>query len=86
MSWEIFVKRAKGTLPFTGDISDILDQQSFEPLPINHQHTTALEMLPAIHHDPFDRILIAQAMVEDLTLITRDRMILKYESVKLLKG
>ncbi|WKN45052.1 type II toxin-antitoxin system VapC family toxin [Tunicatimonas pelagia] len=86
VSWEIFVKRAKGTLAFTGDVSDILDQQSFEPLPISHQHTTALEKLPTIRHDPFDRIMIAQAIIEDLTFITRDRMILKYEDVKLLKG
>ena len=86
VSWGIFVKRAKGTLAFTGNILKILDQQSFEPLPISHQHTTALELLPAIHHDPFDRIMIAQAVVEDLTLITRDKMILRYENVKLLKG
>ena len=45
VSWEILVKRAKGALPFTGDILAILAQLSFEPLPITHEHTTTLEQL-----------------------------------------
>lgn len=86
VSWEILVKRVKGTLPFTGDILSILAQLSFEPLSITHEHTATLEQIPPIHHDPFDRIMIAQAMAENLTLITRDKTVLKYEDVKLLKG
>ncbi|MEM8969025.1 MAG: type II toxin-antitoxin system VapC family toxin [Bacteroidota bacterium] len=86
VSWEILAKRAKGTLPFTGDMLAILAQLSFEPLPITHEHTATLEQLSPVHHDPFDRIMIAQAMAENLTFITRDKTILKYEGVGLLKA
>lgn len=48
-------------------------------IPITIKHTQALKKLPLIHNDPFDRILIAQAKVENLYLMTRDRQIAKYE-------
>lgn len=86
VTWEILIKRAKGNLAFTGNIVNSLYQQSFLPLSITHQHATVIEQLPSIHHDPFDRIMIAQAIADDLTLITRDKTILKYKNVKLLRG
>jgi PIN domain nuclease of toxin-antitoxin system len=50
----------------------------YAELPIQSQHVVAVDSLPPIHKDPFDRILIAQAMVEGLTLLTADRLIAQY--------
>jgi PIN domain nuclease of toxin-antitoxin system len=50
----------------------------YEELPIHSQHAIAVDTLPPIHKDPFDRILIAQAMVEGITLLTADRGIARY--------
>jgi PIN domain nuclease of toxin-antitoxin system len=50
----------------------------FEELPIAAPHVVALEALPLIHKDPFDRILIAQAIVEGVTLLTVDQMVARY--------
>jgi len=50
----------------------------YEELPVLGQHAVAVDSLPTIHKDPFDRILIAQAMVEGITLLTADPVIAKY--------
>ncbi len=84
--WEIIIKRKKGSLNFTGDIITQLDKQSFTPLSITYQHVKVLEKIPLLHSDPFDRSMIAQALAENLTLMTRDKTILKYSEVKLLKA
>ena len=51
----------------------------FTPLEINLQHAHLADRLPAIHKDPFDRMLIAQSMLEKLTIVTRDQIINQYE-------
>lgn len=86
VTWEITIKRTKSALDFTGDIVQQIHEQFFLPISITHQHARALEQVPRIHHDPFDRIMIAQAIVEDMTLITRDKTIAKYPNVKLLRA
>jgi PIN domain nuclease of toxin-antitoxin system len=50
----------------------------FQILPIHLHHTLRVAALPALHRDPFDRLLIAQALVEELTIVSRDRQVAKY--------
>lgn len=72
-AWEITIKRALGKLraPASGYL-DELRRHRFIPLDITTEHALAVAALPAHHADHFDRILIAQAQVERLTLVTRD--------------
>jgi PIN domain nuclease of toxin-antitoxin system len=76
--WEIAIKQALGKIQ-PPEVAERVQASGFRPLPITSDHAIAAGRLPAIHNDPFDRMLIAQALVEDLTLITRDAMIQKYE-------
>ncbi len=81
--WEVLLKSAKGTL----DVGDprswwaaALDQLVATPLPLRPEHVAAAWDLPSIHKDPFDRILIAQAIAEDVGLVTTDEAVQKYRS------
>lgn len=71
-AWEIAIKRAQGRLEAPQDLAAAVAKQSFRPLPIRFEHAAAAGDLPRHHRDPFDRMLIAQAMVEGLTIMTRD--------------
>ena len=84
--WEITIKKSIGKLDVTNDVMDYMIKDEFLPLSIDHAHSLALKRLPAHHHDPFDRIQIAQAWIEDLTFITRDKNILKYDLIKTIKA
>jgi PIN domain nuclease of toxin-antitoxin system len=81
--WEVLLKSMKGSLD-VGDPRawwrDALEQLVATPLPLRPEHVAGLYALPPIHKDPFDRILIAQAATEGLTLVTRDDQILRYAS------
>jgi PIN domain nuclease of toxin-antitoxin system len=81
--WEIAIKSALGKLRVStmdgGSLFDIIDQQSFTPLPILHSHARHVASLPHHHGDPFDRLLIAQAQVENLPIMTADDQFLRYE-------
>jgi len=81
--WEVLLKSMKGTLK-VGDPRiwwlDALEQLAAIPLPLRPEHVAGVYHLPAIHRDPFDRVLIAQAMVEGLALVTTDSQIPKYAS------
>lgn len=70
--WEIAIKRALGKLQAPPDLIDVVGKSGFEFLPISELHALATEQLPMIHRDPFDRMLIAQALVEKATIVTRD--------------
>ena len=76
--WEIRIKQALGKLEIPSSFRQVLDQQPFEMLAITAEHAHAVGDLPAIHRDPFDRMLIAQAKVERLTIVTRDTIIEQY--------
>jgi PIN domain nuclease of toxin-antitoxin system len=76
--WEIGVKRAKGKLDIPGDLEAMIVEKEFDPLPLALSHALAVEALPHQHHDPFDRMLIAQAQIEELTLVTSDREMRHY--------
>ena len=76
--WEIRIKEALGKITIPKNFQAVLEEQPFEMLAITVDHAHALCMLPMIHRDPFDRILIAQARIEKLTIITRDGIFKKY--------
>lgn len=76
--WEIVVKQALGKLDAPEDLADAISASRFATLPVTMPHALAVRWLPAIHRDPFDRMLIAQAMVEQLEIVTRDQAIPKY--------
>ena len=77
-AWEITIKRALGKLQAPDNFEDELIKHRFTPLPITIPHVLAVGTLPFHHNDPFDRILVAQAKVEGLTLVTRDKDMKKY--------
>lgn len=81
--WEVMIKSMKGKLD-VGDPRawwfDALDELAATPLLLHPRHIAAVHSLPPIHKDPFDRILIAQATVEGLTLVTMDAEIGQYAS------
>jgi PIN domain nuclease of toxin-antitoxin system len=80
--WEMQIKLQSGklnlTLPSAGLIQSQQQTNNFEILPVLLTHVLALEQLPAHHKDPFDRLLIAQANVEEDIVISNDPMFLKY--------
>ncbi len=78
-AWEIAIKKALGKLRApTDDYLDELRRHRFIPLDITTEHALAVEQLPAHHADPFDRMLVAQARVEKLTLVTHDARLNAY--------
>ena len=83
--WEIHLKASKGKLNVPPSLIEALSEQEIDELKITWKHTERTRTLPPIHHDPFDRLLIAQAQEEGLTLVTRDGQIQQYE-VSILKA
>ena len=77
--WEIAIKRALGKLEVPDSIEAELVSHGFRPLAITVEHAERAGALPLHHRDPFDRMLVAQALAEKLTLVTRDRFIQKYD-------
>jgi PIN domain nuclease of toxin-antitoxin system len=81
-SWEIIIKAKTGKLPLpeppTQFIQSCLTVNRFVSLPIDLSHILQVDNLPNRHKDPFDRILIAQAQVENIPLITIDHLIVQY--------
>lgn len=71
-AWEISIKTALGKLRFDGDLNAVLRAVGFDPLAIDVEHALAAGALPPVHRDPFDRMLVAQARAEGLTVVTRD--------------
>ena len=81
-SWEVAIKAASGKLqlpePPDSYVPRRMAAQGLRPLAVSHEHALAVFALPAHHRDPFDRLLIAQAKVEEMTLISADRMFDRY--------
>lgn len=85
--WEMVFKNAKGKLPLPqGSIIEHLEVQGFMVLPIMPRHIEAVRSLNCAHADPFDRLLIAQAQDERLTLLTRDAAMLKLKLDCVMEG
>ncbi len=81
--WEIAIKSGIGKLDLPDDFDDALAAQGFRELPIKWVHARGNRELPWIHRDPFDRMLVAQAQSEGLTLVTADRDVLAYDVPRL---
>lgn len=77
-AWEIAIKSGLGTIAVRGSVADSLADYGFSPLPITIEHADAVRALPPHHKDPFDRLLIVQAQLEQLTLLTHDPAFRKY--------
>ena len=84
VSWEISIKWRLGKLKLPGRPGDLvrrsLEENSLLSLPVTHDHSLQVGDLPDHHHDPFDRLLVAQAVVEHLILITADPQLKPYPS------
>lgn len=83
--WEIGIKQAQGKLQVPGNLLEEIKLHRFTELKIGVKHAELAGSLPAIHKDPFDRMLVAQASLEKFVLVTRDTYIPKYD-VKVLKA
>jgi PIN domain nuclease of toxin-antitoxin system len=77
--WEIAIKQASGKLSAGGSLPEIVRDSGFRNLPVIADHVIRAGELPPIHRDPFDRLLIAQALDEGCTLVSRDRDIRRYD-------
>jgi PIN domain nuclease of toxin-antitoxin system len=81
-AWEIAVKSALGRLPLPGAadrfVPTLREQLGVEALPISEEAALMVASLPTIHRDPFDRILVGQALVEGLVILTPDEEIAAY--------
>jgi PIN domain nuclease of toxin-antitoxin system len=82
--WEIRIKQALGKLVVTPDFYDVLKNEGFEMLSITPDHAYAVGELPMHHRDPFDRMIIAQARLEGLTIATQDAVFKQYDGVSVL--
>ena len=79
--WEVAIKRGLGRDDFKLDARVLrrgLLDNGYSELPIISEHVVAIDSLPSIHKDPFDRVLVAQATVEGITLLTTDSLVSKY--------
>ena len=78
-AWEIAIKRSLGKLRTPADLKDQLQTARFEVVNVTIDHALAVGDLPAHHSDPFDRMLVAQAILEGLTMVTQDPKIHPHE-------
>ena len=76
--WELSIKKSLGRLRTPEGLPAVLIENSIAVLSVNLEHALAVADLPHIHGDPFDRIQVVQARLENLTFITRDRQLEKY--------
>ncbi len=77
-AWEISIKRALGKLEAPGNLETEIANNGFLELPITTVHAVVAGGLPDHHNDPFDRMLVAQAMSEQLALVSRDKQLARY--------
>ena len=76
--WEAAIKTSLGKLRVEGDLTETIPATGFLELPISARHAWLAGTLPRLHDDPFDRILVAQAKLEELTLVTHDPALRDY--------
>ena len=84
-AWEVAIKTGLGRLRPTRTVEEAASESGFLELPVTFRHAERVAGLPSHHRDPFDRMLVAQAAVEELTLVTRDPVFARY-GVALLKA
>jgi PIN domain nuclease of toxin-antitoxin system len=77
-AWEVEIKAALGKIRSDRSVAELCADSGFAELPVLMRHTEALQSLEPLHRDPFDRLLVAQAMQEQLVLVTRDEIVTRY--------
>jgi PIN domain nuclease of toxin-antitoxin system len=77
-AWEVAIKTGLGRLRPTRTVEQAVDESGFLELPVTFRHAERVGKLPPHHRDPYDRLLIAQADVEKLTLVSRDSVFARY--------
>jgi PIN domain nuclease of toxin-antitoxin system len=77
--WEIRIKQGIGKLKIPKNFRSVLEDQPFEMMDITADHAHAVGQMPMYHRDPFDRMLVAQAKVDGLTIVSRDVHLKKYK-------
>ena len=81
--WEVVIKTSAGKLELPRPVADLVTVSHRDavmtPLPVDARHALAVQDLPDLHRDPFDRVLVAQARVEQLTLVTADAKVQAYD-------
>jgi len=81
-AWEIAIKHALGRLPFPDAperfLPEMRDAHGIEPLPIDEESALHISRLPALHRDPFDRLIVSQAIVHGLSILTPDPLVTQY--------
>ncbi len=78
-AWELAIKKQLGRLEFPGNLAEVLERERILVLPVQLAHTLGCADLPLHHRDPFDRIQIVQARVQQLTLISADEQFCAYD-------
>lgn len=81
--WEAGVKHAAGRLSLSVPVLELAQRSGFAELPLSWAHGACAAELPRLHADPFDRMLVAQAQVERLVLVTRDPLVRQYDVASL---
>ncbi len=76
--WEVTIKRSLGKLEAPKDLAPTLLNAGAQSLPVTLEHAAAVEKLPWRHRDPFDRLLVAQALTEDAAIVSRDEPLSEY--------
>ena len=84
-AWEVAIKTALGRLRPTRTVEQAVSESGFLELPVTFRHAEQVAALPPHHRDPFDRMLVAQAAIEELTLVTRDPVFARY-AVDVIEG
>ena len=77
--WEIAIKKTLGKLESPDNLKEVIADAEFELMPIDYEHAWQVKDLPSHHRDPFDRLLVSQAQIERLTLVTRDAQLKTYD-------
>ena len=78
-AWEIAIKKTLGKLESPDNLKEVIADAKFELMPIDYGHAWQVKNLPSHHRDPFDRLLVSQAQIERLTLVTRDAQLKTYD-------
>ena len=78
VAWEIAIKQALGKLQAPDNLEEVMAANRFLPLPVTVAHALGVRTLPLHHRDPFDRMLLSQALQEGFTLISRDPHVARY--------
>jgi PIN domain nuclease of toxin-antitoxin system len=77
--WEVAIKRSLGKLTVSADFHERMGKQGVSGLPVTDVHAAVVADLPLHHNDPFDRLLVAQAMAEGMSILSADKMLRKYD-------